>query len=137
MSFVLLALLSTLNAHAMNREIPPIALVDWQCEEGMGNLESRAPLVSLSGAFATAVSRELSLNEKEQLQITVYLDGYPIVLNPHLYRAVWRNDGDFASLTITAQELSYRFETTPGNDIIVRVTSPSFLWGTKTRIGLC
>jgi hypothetical protein len=125
------------SLQAMGRDIPLIADIEWNCEEGVGNLENPARLISIKGKFETTLSRQFSLEEKQQMTITVYEGGQPLLIDPSSYNLIWENDGDFQSLIIQIGDTTYRIDTTSGNALILRITRPGTLWGTITDIGSC
>lgn len=136
MNLLILILISALSTHAQ-RDIPAIADIEWKCEEGVGNLENPRPLLLISGKFDTTSNREFSLAEKQELQVTVYTDSQPIILDPSEYSLEWFNDGHFQSLTIQYGETTYKIGTTPGNALILEITRPGMIWGTETEVGSC
>lgn len=126
-----------LSVQAMGRDIPEVASIDWKCEEGVGNLENPAVLLTISGEFETAQSREFTLSEKQRMKVAVYVDGKPVVLDPAEYNLVWENDDEFQSLLIQTDETTYRIETTPGNALLLQIKSPGRFWGTNIQVGSC
>ncbi|MCO5113021.1 MAG: hypothetical protein M9899_02485 [Bdellovibrionaceae bacterium] len=137
MKFLTIILVSILSVQAMGYEIPLVADIDWKCEEGLGNLDNPARLLDIVGEFETTASREFSLAEKQKMTVTVYADGKPTVLNSSDYRLLWENDGDFQTLTIQIGDSTYKISTTSGNALILRITKPGWLWGTRTEVGSC
>lgn len=137
MKYLILILSSVFSLQAFSYEIPPIADIEWTCEEGVGNLENPEVLIKISGKFETAVSREFTLVEKQQMQVIIYEDGAAIHLAPENYKMIWENEDGFQALNIEFGDSQYRVSTTTGNALILKITRPGRFWGKKVQIGSC
>ncbi|MBX2986873.1 MAG: hypothetical protein KF802_03160 [Bdellovibrionaceae bacterium] len=131
------ALLSAFADPAFAWELPAVANIDWKCEEGVGNLDHPAPLLRLSGTFETARSRSFTIEEKKKLRVIVFQNGAPVTLSPASYDLIWENDGRFQSILIRTKEATYEIGTTTGSALLLRMTVPGLIYGTRTKMGSC
>lgn len=137
MKSLLLTFILASSADTFAWDLPVTAKIKWLCEEGVGNFENPAPLISIEGEFKTAVSREFSLREKQRLQVSIFEDNQETALETSDYQAFWENDLDFQSLKITTGEKVYIIQTTPGRALILTFTEPGRYWGTMSIRGSC